>query len=47
VTALRHVFEDVAAGRYVVPSRVLLGLEVALDVALTVYAATSSEERRA
>ena len=41
MTALRHVLEDVAAERYLIPATVVVGLAVALDDALNRYAATS------
>jgi hypothetical protein len=39
VTAIRHVLEGIADGRFAVAGPVVAGLEVALDDALEAYAA--------
>ena len=43
MTAIRHVLQDVADGRYAVPPDVVAGLAVALDDVLDVYASVTEE----
>lgn len=43
MTSIRHVLEDVATDRYVVPMDIVLGLELALDALLALGAADQAE----